>query len=395
MKAAYFDLIGGASGDMLLGALLDAGLPLEALDSGLQALRLPGYQLHAQKVSKNGFGATKVDVLVQDTASERHLSDILSLVQASSLPNHIIEQAGAVFQRIGSVEAGIHGVSLEKVHLHELGGIDTIVDVCGVLLGLELLGIEQVTCSPFPLGRGSIRGAHGIIPLPSPATLALLQGAPITGSEIEKELVTPTGAALLTHLSTGYGPIPSMTLQTVGYGAGGRDLPVPNLVRLLVGEQTSPGSAVVETLVMLETNIDDLNPQIYDHLLQRLLAAQALDVTFAPVQMKKNRPGTLVSVLCQPAQANALQAILFSETSTLGVRRSTVERHALPRRFVRVQTPYGEVQIKVAEYAPGNQRPVPEYEDCRKLAAASGAPLWEIQQAALRAYGEMQSAAQS
>ena len=386
MKIAYFDLIGGASGDMLLGAMLDAGLVFEALRDGLAGLNLSGYRITPQKVNKQGFQATRVDVIVEDHVTERSLVEILSLVSASHLPAQVKLDAAAIFQRLGEVEAGIHGVPLEQVHLHELGGTDTIIDVTGVLLGLRELGVEEVVCSPFPLGRGFIQGAHGIIPLPSPATAALLRGAPVVGSEIEKELVTPTGAAVLTHLAKTYGPIPSMTLHSVGYGAGGRDLPLPNLLRLLLGEKSGPTSAQVETLALLETNIDDLNPQVYDYLLDNLFQAGALDVTLAPVHMKKNRPAVQVSVLCHLHQANSLEAILFVETSTLGIRRSLVERRALPRSFQIVETPFGPVRLKLAEVTPGKTRAAPEYEDCRKLAAALGVPLQEVYQAALQSY---------
>jgi pyridinium-3,5-bisthiocarboxylic acid mononucleotide nickel chelatase len=386
MKTAYFDLIGGASGDMILGALLDAGLPPETLLEGLDALKLEGYRLNWRKVSKNGFQATKVDIEITDPHTERHLADILAVVTKCELPERIKKQAAAIFQRLGEVEAGIHGVTIEQVHLHELGGLDTILDVCGTLVGLQALGVEQIHCSAFPLGGGFIKGAHGKIPLPAPATVALLQGAPVVGSEIDKELVTPTGAALLTSLASRYGPIPAMRLQAVGYGAGGRDLPVPNLLRVLIGETAASVSAQVETLVALESNIDDLNPQVYDYLLERLFQAGALDVTLTPMHMKKNRPAVQLSVLCPPQFANELEAIVFAETSTIGIRRQTIERHALPRRFSSVETRFGAVRLKIVEYAPGKSRAAPEYEDLRRLAQESEAPLWEIYRAVLAAY---------
>lgn len=386
MKIAYFDLIGGASGDMLLASTLDAGLPPAVLQEGLDALHLEGYQLHWHKVSKSGFQATQVQIEIHDAQTERHLADILRIVQASALPQEVRRQAQAIFTRLAQVEANIHGVAIEQVHLHELGGLDTILDVCGVLFALHALGIEAVHCSPFPLGRGFVSGAHGQIPLPAPATLALLQGAPVVGREVEDELVTPTGAALLTGLASRYGAIPSMTLEAVGYGAGRRDLPFPNLVRLLIGVTAQEGVAEVEALTMLESNIDDLNPQVYDYLLERLFQAGALDVTLTPMQMKKNRPAVQVGVLCRPERADELEAILFAETSTLGVRRQMVERRALPRRFAAVETPYGAVQMKIVEYAPGKSRAAPEFDDCRRLAQASGAPLWQVYQAALQAW---------
>mgnify|MGYP000474708186 CR=1 FL=1 len=386
MKIAYFDCISGASGDMILGALIDAGVPLKTLLSQLDALNLKGYQLTSRKVAKNGFSATKVDVLVQDEHTERHLADILAIVQGSNLPGRVIEQASRVFSRMAEVEAGIHGTGIEQVHLHELGGIDTIIDVVGAFLGLHLLGIEKVVASPLPMGRGFTRGAHGAIPLPAPATLGLLKGVPIVGSEIDFELVTPTGAALLSAMSESFGPIPAMQLEAVGYGAGGKDLPIPNLLRILIGKETTPLAATTETLVLLETNIDDMNPQVYEYVIERLFGAGALDVTLASVQMKKNRPGTQLSVLCHPSESSSLEAILFAETSTLGIRKMTVERHALQRSFETVETPYGSVRMKIAHWAEGHSRAAPEYEDCKRLAESSGAPLWDIYRAALSAY---------
>ncbi|HQE92698.1 MAG TPA: nickel pincer cofactor biosynthesis protein LarC [Anaerolineae bacterium] len=415
MKIAYFDCIAGASGDMILGALVDAGLPLETLRERLGALPRADFELRARRVAKNAFTATKVDVLVTDDVPERHLADIEAIVMDSTLAPAIKERAVAIFHRMGEVEANIHGMTLEDVHLHELGGVDTIVDVVGTLVGLDELGVEQVVASPLPLGRGFIHGAHGQIPLPAPATLALLKGAPIVGSPLEMETVTPTGAALLTSLASSFGPIPPMTLETFGYGAGSRDLPIPNVIRLLIGESVStpppqsrhphphnhehphdhphavspssnpPGvtaSAPVATLSLLETNIDDLNPEIYEYVMGKLFAAGALDVFLAPIQMKKNRPATLLGVLCYPDDVPAMTAILFAETTTLGIREQTVVRHALPRAIEHVDTPYGPVHIKVAELPDGTTKRAPEYEDCRRLAEEHGVPLREVYRAA-------------
>lgn len=384
MKLAYFDCIAGASGDMLLGALLDAGLPEATLRERLALLNLPGFELRCRRVTKNGFSATKAEVLVADDVPARHLPEIEAVVLSSHLPDMIKEKAVAIFRRLGQVEAGIHGLPLEQVHLHELGGLDTIVDVVGVLAGLEALGIEQVVVSPLPLGRGFVRGAHGPIPLPAPATVALLQGVPVSGSEIDKELVTPTGAALLTSLAASFGPIPAMTLTSVGYGAGGRDLPIPNVLRVLIGQSAATGSAAVETLTMLETNIDDLNPEIYDYALARLFQAGALDVFLSPIQMKKNRPATLLRVLCRPEQADTLMGLLFAETSTLGVRQHMVQRHSLARTGHTVETVYGSVRVKLAAWGEGQVKAAPEYEDCRRLAETHRVPLREVYHAAER-----------
>lgn len=382
MKIAYFDCIAGASGDMLLGALMDAGLSADALKEQLARLHLQGFSLDCRQVNKNGFKATQVDVHVHDEISERYLADIEAIVQTSGLNPVLKEKAITIFRRLGKVEAEIHNLPLEKVHLHELGGLDTIVDVAGVLVGLEMLGIERVYASPLPLGRGFIRGAHGQIPLPAPATVALLQDVPVVGSDLEMELVTPTGAVLLTSLVVSFGPIPPMTLAGVGYGAGGRDLPVPNLLRVLIGEQAVPAGATLETLSLLETNIDDLNPEIYDWVMSRLFAAGALDVFLTPIQMKKNRPATRLSVLCRPADVQAMEAILFAETSTLGIRKQWVEREYLPRSIAQVETPYGSVQVKLAFWGEGQIKAAPEYEDCRRLAALHKVPLQEVYHAA-------------
>jgi uncharacterized protein (TIGR00299 family) protein len=388
MRIAYLDCIAGASGDMLLGALVDAGLPEATLREKLAALHLEGFDLQCRRVLKNGFGATKVDVLVDDDVPERHLADVERIVRDSDLPPTLQQKALAVFRRLCQAEATIHGTSLEEVHLHELGGLDTVVDVVGVLAGLEALEIGRIYASPLPMGRGFVRGAHGRIPLPAPATLALLEGVPIVGSELDTELVTPTGAVLLVSLAEAFGPIPAMTLTSVGYGAGTRDLSIPNVVRLLVGTQATPGDAAVETLIMLETNIDDLNPEIYDHVVAQLFQASALDVFLSSVQMKKNRPGTWLHVLSRAGDADALTAILFAETSTLGVRRHIVTRYALSRSIHQVATPYGPVRVKVATWDQG-YKAAPEYDDCRRLAESHRVPLRQVYRAAERAAEEM------
>jgi len=391
MKVAYFDCIAGASGDMILGALLDAGLPEATLREQLALLRLADFDLRCRRVDKNGFSAIKVEVLVHDDVPARHLPEIEAIVLNSDLSPTIKEQAVAIFRRLGEVEADIHGTTLEQVHLHELGGIDTIVDVVGTLAGLEALGVERIVVSPLPLGRGFVRGAHGPIPLPAPATMALLKGMPVVGSDLELELVTPTGAVLLSSLAAEFGSIPAMTLEAVGYGAGGRDLLIPNVLRLLLGQQATANSAATETLSLLETNIDDLNPEIYEYVIARLFDTGALDVFLAPLQMKKNRPATLLRVLCRPNDADMLMAILFAETSTLGVRQQTVLRHCLARWSQIVETPFGPVRVKVASWGEGQVKAAPEYEDCRRLAESSGVPLREVYNAAVQAAAQFES----
>ena len=389
MKIAYFDCIAGASGDMILGALLDAGLPEPTLRQQLDLLRLDNYDLKCYSVLKKGFRATKVDVVVSDDAPARHLHHIQAIIQESGLSDTIKERANAIILRLGKVEAGIHGTTLEKVHLHELGGIDTIVDIVGALVGLEALGIEHIVASPLPLGRGFVEGAHGKIPLPAPATAALLKGVPIVGSEVDVETVTPTGAVLLTSLASEFGPIPPMTMTGLGYGAGGRDLVVPNILRVFLGHQARPDEVNTEMLTMLETNIDDLNPEVYEYVMDRLFAGEALDVYLSPVQMKKNRPGTLLSVLCRPDVADKLITILLKETSTLGVRQYRITRHALKRSVKTVETPFGPVRVKLAYQGGGWSKAAPEYEDCRKLAEASGVPLRDVYRAAEQSAGNL------
>ena len=389
MKGLYFDLIGGASGDMILGALVDAGLPMDTLRNELRGLNIPEFKISSTRVEKSGFSAVKVDVTITDQPPERHLEQINEIIQQSSLSDFVKERALRIFLNIAQAEAGIHDKPVEQVHLHELGGTDTIIDITGALIGLELLEITSIYASPVPLGRGFIQGAHGQIPLPAPATIALLKGVPVFGREIEAELVTPTGAALLVELAENFGPPPPMVIQSVGYGAGGRDLPLPNLLRILVGDVAGPGPGTLERLLILETNLDDLNPEIYPYVFDRLLTEGALDVTMIPIQMKKNRPGTQIQVLCNHHLGEKLKSVLFQETTTLGIRQYQVDRQALARRLVTVTTPYGDIRVKVALTDLGTEKISPEYEDCRKKAEESKLPITKIYQEALQAYHDL------
>ena len=378
MRTAYFDCIAGASGDMMLGALVDAELPAAQLEAELSKLHLKDFHLHINRVSKNAFSAVKVDVHVRDDAPERHLADIVKVVEDSSLSARVKKTATRIFTRICEAEAAIHDSTVDKVHLHEVGGVDAIVDVCGTLAGLEAMGIEQVRVSPFPLGRGFVTGAHGQIPLPAPAALALMKGCPIAGSPIDAELVTPTGAAVLSEVADGFGPIPPMALESIGYGAGSNDLEIPNVLRLLVGDAADSSHLLTETLIQLETNLDDESPELVGHLSLLLMEAGALDVSVLPAQMKKGRPGILLQVLAKPQQADSLEHLLFHESSTLGVRRQEVQRNSLPRRSEVVKTRFGEIRVKIATLPGGQCRVTPEYEDCRAAASASGTPIREI-----------------
>jgi hypothetical protein len=387
MKIAYLDCPAGASGDMFLGALLDAGASLQVMEQTIADLKLPDCQLVVKPVLKNGIHATQVKVAANEQSPTRHLADMLDMIENSTIEARVKLQAQSMFMRLAEVEAKIHNAPIETVHFHELSGVDTIVDIVCTLVALQDLGIEALHASPVPLGRGFVKTAHGLLPLPAPATLALLKGVPVVGSAFEKELVTPTGALLLSTLVQAFGSIPTMTVEAVGYGAGSRDMPIPNVLRILIGE-TATAQATVESLVMLESNIDNLNPEIYEYLMSRLFAAGALDVTLTAIQMKKNRPAVQLAVLCNPAQVEELQSILFGETTTLGVRRHPVERHALVREVRTVQTAFGPVMVKFAGRGAGYATAAPEYEDCRRIAAQTSKPLLEIYRAALRAADE-------
>ena len=394
MTVAYIDCIAGVSGDMLLGALLDAGVAETELRARLDDLGLPGFALAARRVQKVGVGAVKVDVQVTDHATERHVPAIVELVKRSAVADGIKRRAAAIFRRLGEVEAAIHGTTPERVHLHELGGIDTIVDVVGVLTGFELLGVDKVVCSPLPLARGFVGAAHGRLPLPAPATVALLEGVPVTGAEVTGELVTPTGAALVTALAGEFGPLPAMKLHATGYGAGNADRAIPNVVRLLVGRATASGAGdddeiPARRLFVIETNIDDMNPEWYDYVSAALFGAGALEVFTQPAAMKKNRPATLLSVLCRPDDRAALRRILFRETTTIGVREYPVQRYALERAAASVDTRFGSIRVKMVHGAGVERRWTPEYDDCRRAAEISGAPLQEVYRCAQEAAFEL------
>lgn len=381
MKTLYFDCIAGASGDMILGALLDAGLSLDALKAELSKLPIHGWDLVARKVEKVCFAATKADVLVSPQPHSRPLPEIERVVQDSALSDGTKTQALIVIRMIAAEEARIHGMEIEQVHLHEVSGEDAIIDIVGTLIAIELLGIQRVVCSPLPLGRGFIHGAHGQIPLPAPATVGLLKGVPVVGSSIQAELVTPTGAALLKHLAYRFGELPAMRLDHVGYGAGTRDLPIPNLLRVFIGE-ANVNAFTTDTVTVLETNIDDQNPEQVAHLMERAFEAGALDVTMTPTQMKKNRTGVVLSVIARPENTDTLRTLILTETSSLGVREQSTQRSVLPRDRLEVETPWGKTFVKVGHLPNGQHKYAPEFEDCRVLARKAGVPLREVYVAA-------------
>ncbi|HEV3421529.1 MAG TPA: nickel pincer cofactor biosynthesis protein LarC [Candidatus Acidoferrum sp.] len=388
MKYAYFDCFSGISGDMTLGALLDAGVSIEQLRGELQALNIPGWELTTEKVWKNGMAATHAKVRAQDTQSHRSLGTILGIIEKSTLAPGVKDRAAAIFKKLGEAEAGVHDVPLEKIHFHEVGAVDAVVDIVGSSIGFAALGIESFACSPLNVGGGTAKMAHGVLPVPAPATARLLLGKPTYSNGVQKELVTPTGAAIVATLCSSFGPQPPMTVNAIGYGAGTADLEgQPNVLRLMVGEAAEKrATAESESIRVLEANLDDMNPQIYGYFLERALAAGALDVFATSVQMKKNRPGTLVTVLCKLEDEAKFHEMLFAETTTLGVRSYTAERRVLARQWETVHTAFGEVRIKVARLNGRIRQASPEFEDCRKLAEAKNVPLQRVMDEAMRSW---------
>jgi len=392
MQTAYLDCFSGVSGDMLLGALLDAGVPEGYLRDVLAGLSLPGVDLAVERKVVQGFAATKVTVTCgghhhhhdghhhdhhHGHHRHRHLADIANLLAAATIPPQVRDRALAVFTRLAEAEAAVHGVSVDAVHFHEVGAEDAIVDIVGTVAGFAFLGVDRLVCSPLPLARGWVACDHGEIPLPGPAVCRLLAGVPVYGEDLDQELVTPTGAALVRELAGGFGPMPPMRLVRTGYGAGSlvRRDGRPNLLRLMLGEAVEAAEA--QTVEVIETHLDDWNPEFWPHVSERLLAAGALDVCLIPIQMKKGRPGFLLRVIAEPATRPALTTALFSETSTIGLRLRREERMTLPRKTVSVSTPWGELAAKQIS-TPTGETIVPEYEACREVAQRHGVSLQAV-----------------
>lgn len=428
MRAIYFDCFAGISGDMLVGALIDLGLDVAELERELNKLPIDGYHIQVSKVDKGGIQATAFRVFLEEAQEPRladsefvevenplpdeenqskgfqqpghgrSLSSILELVNRSSLEANTRERISAVFRRLGEAEASVHGASLEQIHFHEVGGIDAVVDIASAMIGLEKLQIQEIYSSPLHLGGGFVRASHGILPIPAPATAALLKGVDVYTTGIKGELVTPTGAAIITAMTRNFGSLPEMKVQAVGYGAGTRDREFPNVLRAYLGELRSSDkdnmrsenhffskefpdrqAATSDTQnVIMEANIDDGNPQFFEHIMSRLFAAGALDVLLLPVHMKKNRPGIILQVLSDPANVDELMRIIFSESTTIGIRSYPVTKRMLPRQIITVPTRYGPVQVKVASLAGEITNIKPEYEDCRRLALEHHLPVKEI-----------------
>lgn len=375
---AFFDCFAGISGDMTLGAMLDAGLDRAGLEEVLGSLDLPGFQLQTRRVAKGHLMGVKVDFLLKEEQPARSYADIVGLISKAGFSKGVEDLSLRMFRMLAEVEARIHGQSVEEVHFHELGAADTILDVVGVAFGVESLGLTRTFVSPIPQGWGMIAGAHGRLPNPAPATLDLLKGFTVYGTDLPGELVTPTGAVILKALEADSEICPPLRLAKVGYGAGSRDLPDhPNLLRLYVGEPLPQTRGLRERVMVLETHIDDMNPELYEPLMRGLFTAGALDVALGPIQMKKNRPGVRVTVVAPPAAQEGLLERLFLDSTTLGVRVQEVERVVARRWQETLATPYGELSVKVMEYG-GHRRVLPEYEACRELAEKTGLPLIEI-----------------
>jgi uncharacterized protein (TIGR00299 family) protein len=382
----YLDAFSGISGDMTVGALLDAGAPSAALIDALESLST-GAKFAVEKTSRSGLAASKFKVhLSPEPQKHRHLHHILALIDQSKIPTCAKHNAAAVFQRLAEAEARVHGVTIEKVHFHEVGAADSIADIVGACVALDLLNVDDVCCSAINVGSGTVLTEHGVLPIPAPATANLLAGKPIYARGPAMELTTPTGAALAATLSTNFGSMPPMRIASIGHGAGDRDFKEsPNVLRVLIGERTgAPESKVVS---VIEANIDDSSPQVLGYALERLMEAGALDASLSPLQMKKNRPGSLLRVIAAPQDQETLAQLIFAETSTLGLRIYSAERRIESRRIVEVETQYGKVRIKVS----GQGHYAPEYEDCRAIAARTGTPLQEILSAAQSAYSKTQT----
>jgi len=368
-KIAYFECVSGASGNMILGALLDAGLPLEVLQQELDKLSVTGFTLVVKQVNRHGIAATHVNVETEETHVHRHLHHIVDILQQSALDEQVKIDSQRIFTRLAEAEAKVHNTTVEKIHFHEVGALDAIVDIVGAVAGLRKLGIQKVYASPFTLGTGFVTCAHGRIPIPVPATVELLQGKPIRHTDIEAELVTPTGAAILSTLAEQFGPAPAMRIEHVGYGAGTRELPIPNALRLFIGQiDDAPVSYDQDTVLVLEANIDDMNPEMYDYVFEQLFALGALDVYTTSIMMKKNRPGVLLSVLAPPALRQAVTELLLTETTTIGVRWQEMQRAKAQREIRTVNTRYGSIRVKVSRIGGKVVTIAPEYEDCKRVA---------------------------
>lgn len=389
MKTLYFDCFAGASGDMILGATVAAGVDPNYLREQLSLLRVDGFSIDFETVNRSGLSATYARVETAHEHKHRHLADITKIIESSGLADNVKQLSVRIFSRLAEAEAHVHNEPVDHVHFHEVGALDAIVDVVGAAVCFDYLKIDRFVCSPLHVGSGMVQMAHGRFPIPPPAVAELLKGVPFYATDIKGELLTPTGAAIITTVCSNYGPIPQMTTESMGYGAGTREYPdFPNVLRVLLGK-TDAATATDERLWMLETNLDDASPQIIGHVMERVLDLGALDCFFTPVQMKKNRPGVLLSALCGPDEKEAIMKLLFMETTTLGVRSYEVLRRALQRSVVQVETQYGEIDVKVAHLDGRVVNEMPEFEQCREAALKANVPLKVVEDAARLALAKM------
>ena len=381
---AYFDCFSGISGDMTLGALTDLGVPLEWLKEKLAEIPLEGFDISIKKELRQGIHAKRVHVSVAADLPSRTYADIRKLIQNSRLPTRVKETALAVFDKVAAAEAKIHHELKDQIHFHEVGALDSIIDIVGTALCIDYLGIDKIFSSKIPLGKGFVSCRHGVLPVPAPAAVEILKHSPVYGSGIEQELVTPTGAAIIAALADGFGDLPAMKIEKIGYGAGQRDnTPTPNLLRIIKGVEYPESDAphqgrLADPILVVETCIDDMNPEFYGHIMDRLFEDGALDVYWIPVFMKKNRPGTMVQVLCEPAKKQAIANRILTETTSIGVRFHEVHRQTLARKQTVVQTAYGEVRVKQITGPGDRMRLVPEYEECRKIARSHQVPIQDV-----------------
>ena len=377
MRIAYFDCFSGASGDMILGSLIDAGLSRRGLREELKKLRIPNVRLKTERVLKAGLAATQVIVEGKnEKRTHRNLIEILRIIERSRVETYVKEKSKEIFRRIARVEGEIHRTPMEEIHFHEVGGLDSIVDIVGSVWGIRQLGIEKIYVSKVNVGGGFVKCEHGILPVPAPATLSLMEGKPIFSSGVERELFTPTGAAILTTLGSGFGSMPPINIERIGCGAGRADLPHPNLLRLIIG--TSESAFGKERVVVIETNIDDMNPQFYDYVMEKLFALKVLEVFVTPILMKKNRPGHLLTVICPSEMLASVTEFLLEETTTIGLRWHEEERAKADREIISHRTKYGRIRFKVSRWEGKVVNLSPEYEDCKRLALEKGVPLKQI-----------------
>ena len=386
-RIIYFDCFSGISGDMILGALVSIGVDLKKIQKGLRTLNLKGCILNSRQVKRNGFIGTKINVVLNQTSQKSHharsFNDIKSLIEKSDLPKIVKSNSIAIFRRIGKVEAKVHGTTINRIHFHEVGSIDSIIDIVGGSLAMDLLDADLIVSSPINTGEGIVKCDHGILPVPAPATLELLKGIPCYSSGVKKELTTPTGAAFIEHFAEKFGSLPNMEMLSTGYGAGTHEIKnIPNLLRVVLGK--SEEASRHQSMKVIETNIDDMNPELYDYVIDQLFKVGAVDVFFAPINMKKNRPGILLSVITSTEYFDSVVQVLLEETSTLGVRHYDVDRVVLPRKQIMIMTPFGKVRVKIGGLDESTRTISPEYEDCRKIALKKEIPVKRVYDEALK-----------